>query len=675
MKTKYEGIDKEGNDRNIECSSILNKQIIKNMKSTRFFNYLAILLLASGFTACKKYGIAVDDGYDNAAENQKSVTVDTNMATIDRSGYAKARIFPGLVDQTEPRVTNQKFTLDLNFTPQTTENLRIQVAPQPQFSTGYYAAPGELVKIVVPAGVNGLSMQIGGHTDNLTGKVPLLRDPIIYNRQQLYPGINYMRNIYGGTIYINASFAIKDPVAFTISGACVSPDFILGVDTHESWKAKVLASKVPWLELRSKRVVFLVPRDKIVNQFTNATEPLTNIVESVTLWNTVFDQDYNGWMGLSDDALDPRDRSPQGQWRGVLDLQLSAGYGHSGFPFVGTNDTEWFSSFTSEARLKASFKTWGSYHEFGHNCQQVNVWSWSTLGETTNNLFSFKVANRIGANYSNLHPSVTSGFPLAITYASTAGTKNFDSDPAMDDPFKRMTPFVQIFELYGYGAMTKLYTEARYAQRLANNDLDKHDFVYEKLSEYCNVDLIPFFEAWGILVSPQSQAKIGQKYPILNKQIWTYNPLTKTGGTATIVFTNSVVSVSSPAQEGSFAALVDGNLTTYYHSQYSSPTPAQTFPFTFILSAGANIPIKGMYFNGRAGTNRAGDAKEIEIFSSRDNINYTSVGTTTLPNSASRFEYIFPNGNINAKFYKVVIKNGYSTNPYVVFAEMNLIKP
>lgn len=651
----------------------------KNMKSTRFLNYIAILALVSGFTACKKYGIAVDDGYEDASQNPKNITVDTNMANIDRSGYAKARIFPGLVDQSEPRVKDQKFTLDLNFTTQTSEILRISVAPLPLFSTGYYAAPGELIKLVVPAGVNGLYMQIGGQTDNLTGKVPLLRDPIIFNRQQLYPGVNYMRNIYGGTVYIYAFLSAPNPVEFTISGACVSPDFVLGKDTHDAWKAKVLASKVPWLELRSKRVVFLVPRDRIVNQFTNSTEPLNNMAESLSLWNTVFDEDYNGWMGLSDNAPDHRDRSPQGQWRGVLDIQLTNGYGHNGFPFVGLNDNEWFSSFTSANRLKTSINTWGSYHEFGHNCQQGTVWSWSTLGETTCNLFSFKVAKRINANFNTLHPAVSSGFPQAIAYASATGTKNFDSDVAMNDvntgPFKKITPFIQIFELFGYDAMTKLYKEARYAQRLANNDLDKHDFVYEKLSEYCNVDLIPFFEAWGILVSPLSQAKIGARYPILSKQIWTYNPLTKTGGTANIVFTNSVVSVSSPAQEGSFAALVDNSLTTYYHSQYSSPTPAQTFPFTFVLSAGANIPIKGMYFNGRAGGNRAGDAKEVEIFSSRDNINYTSIGNTTLPNTANRFEYIFPNGNINAKFYKVVVKNGYSTNPYVVFAEMNLIKP
>lgn len=661
------------------------------MKSTRFLNFIAIVLLVGSFTACKKYGIAVADGYDDASGNKESVTVDTNMANIDRSGYAKARIFPGLVDQTEPRVKDAKFTLDLNFTTQTYQNLRTNTAPQPKYSTGYYAAPGELIKLIVPAGVNGLYMQIGGHTDNLTGKVPLLRDPIIFNRQQLYPGVNYMRNIYGGTIYIFATFAYIAPVEFTITGACVSPDFILGTDTHDAWKAKVLASKVPWLELRSKRVVFLVPRDKIVSQFTNATEPLINIAEPLALWNTVFDQDYNGWMGLSDNASDPLDRSPQGQWRGHLDIQLTVGYGHSGSAstpdFVGLNDAEWFGSFTSATRLKTSVGTWGSYHEFGHNLQQPSVWSWSTLGETTNNLFSFKVANRIGANYNTLHPAVTSGFPQAIAFATaatttattvTTGTKNFDSDVSMNDnstgPFKKMTPFVQLFEQYGYGAMTKLYTEARHAQRLANNDLDKHDFTYEKLSEYAQLDLSAFFDAWGINISKQSVNKVSAKYPLMTKQVWTYNPLNKTGGTANIVPTILMLN-SSQSNEGSPAAMLDNNSTTYWHSQYSpAPTAAQSYPFTIIYSQNVRTPIKGMFFFPRNST--AQRVKDIEILISDDNVNFTSVGTTQIPNVFARYEYQFPGGVVAPRFIKVLLKNSWVTTntTLAAMAEMGVIK-
>ncbi|MFI5452781.1 M60 family metallopeptidase [Pedobacter sp. UC225_61] len=656
------------------------------MNRKRLIKLTTIIAIVCSITACKKYGIEVPDGYDDASGNKADVTVDTNMKNIDRSGYAKARLFPGLVDQAEPRIQNQEFTLDLNFENQTAENLRIQAAPEPQYSTGYYAAPGELIKIIVPAGVNGLSMQIGGHTDNLSGKVPLLRDPIIYNIKALYPGVNYMRNIYGGTIYINARFAIAQPVKFVISGAVVSPDFILGQTNDADWVTKVKASNVPWLEFRTKRVIFLIPRDKVLATFSSS-EPLNNPTAVMTKWNEVFDLDYNAWMGLSDNAPDQRDRSPQGPWRGVLDIQLTNGYGHSGTPFVGTNDNEWFKGFTSLKGVTTSAGMWGCYHEFGHNCQQVNVWSWSTLGETTNNLFSFKVANRIGANYNVLHPSVNSGFPLAIAWATgttttattiSTGIKNFDNtaDAVLgNDPFMRITPFVQLFDTYGYGGMTKLYTEARHVQRLSNNDIDKHDFTYEKLSDYAQLDLSAFFDAWGINISKQMVTKVSAKYPLMTKQVWTYNPLTKTGGTAAIAPTILQIS-SSQSNEGSPAAMLDNNSATYWHSQYSpAPTAAQSYPFTIIYSQNVRTPIKGMYFFPRNST--AQRVKDVEILISDDNVNFTSIGTTQIPNTFARYEYIFPGGVVAPRFIKVLLKNSWVTTntTLAAMAELGVIKP
>lgn len=653
----------------------------------KFYKLLALSLLLTGvsFLGCKKYGYDFKDGYDDASGNQKDITVDTNMALVDRSAYKRAELFPGLVDVSEPRLTDVKFTLDLNFADQTADNLRIQVAPKPWFSTGFYAAPGELVKLVVPAGVNGLSMQIGCHRDR--NNTPVDRDPVIYVEKALFPGVNYIRNLYGGTVYINASFAIPQPVEFTISGVCTSPDFILGQSNHAEWKARVLASKVPWLELRSKYVIFTVPRDKIVAQFTNASEPLNDMAQPLSLWNDVFKLDYNGWMGLSDDAPNILDRSPQGPWRGVLDIELAPGvYGHNGFPFVGYNDSEWFGAFTSVKRLTTSKLTWGSYHEFGHNCQQPKVWSWSTLGETTNNLFSFKVANRIGADYTVMHTAVNSGFPQAITYASTAGTKNFDNDAAMNDPFKRMTPFVQIFEKYGYGAMTHLYTEARHAKRLSNNDQDKRDFVYEKLCDYTHINLIPFFQAWGIQISDVSQNKVATlNYPLLDKAIWTYNPLTKTGGTGAITYATSVVSVSSfYTGDGDAKFLIDGEISnaSYWHSNYGTATAANTKGYPIYIVLGTNTPaaiaIKGMRFAQRQ-NNSNGYVKDVDVYVSSTTNTDAAYGTTpvlstTLAQNTSVQDINFPAGNVSAKFIKVVIKSGANAD-YVSLSECNIIKP
>lgn len=647
------------------------------MKFNQFTKlFVAILLLAT--TACKKYGYNIPDGYPDNSDNVATGSIDTNMKAIDKSKYNQARVFPGLVDASEPRVQNVKFTLDLNYTDQTAANLRISVAPEPQFSTGFYAAPGELIKIVVPQGIEGLVVQIGGQTDDLSGKPPLLRDPVIYMRQQLYAGDNFVRNLYGGTIYIRASHAYPSPVEFTISGACVSPDFILGKSNDEDWIAQVKASKVPWLELRSNRVIFLVPRDKVVAAFNSPTEPYTQPGLVMSKWNDVFDFDYNGWMGLSDNALNPKDRSPQGAWRGVLDIQLSAGYGHSGFPFVGLNDNEWFGGFTSLKNLSsAGSGNWGCYHEFGHNCQQTNVWSWSTLGETTNNLFNFKVANRIGANYSTLHRAVNTNFPLAIVYAGAAGTKNFDLDPAMNDPFKRMTPFVQIFELYGYGAMTYLYQQARHAERLNSSDILKHNFVYEKLSDYTHIDLSPFFGAWGILISDALVVKVSAKYPPLTKAIWTYNPLTKTGGTGAIIYNTTVTTSSTQSNAGNVSNLIDGivSATSYWSSQTTpAPNAAQTFPIAITLATNSPTPIliKGVTFAQRP--NISSYVKDVEIFTSTDNVNYTSAGTTTLPQTTAIYNYNFPAGNISVKYVKVVIKNGVNALSCSL-SECNLIKP
>lgn len=649
------------------------------MKFNQLTKILGLSLLVA-FCACKKYGYEVPDGYPDDSQNVAEGAIDTNMKLIDKSMYAKARVFPGLVDQSEPRVKDTQFTLNLNFTDQTAQNLRISEAPSPQYSTGYYAAPGELIKIIVPAGVDGLTVQIGAHTDNLAGKSPLLRDPVIYNRKKLVSGVNYIRNLYGGHIYILATFAYPNPVTFTITGAVVSPDFILGQTSDVDWVAKVKASQVPWLELRAKSVIFTIPRDKVIATF-NSSEPFTNPTAVFSKWNDVFDLDYNAWMGLSESATDIRDRSPQSQWRGILDIQLTKGYGHSGFPFVGLNDYYWFASFTSLNSITTSSGQWGTYHEFGHNCQQGSIWSWSTLGETTNNLFSFKVANRIGANYNILHPAVSSGFPESITYASGTGIKNFDTDAFMTDenkgPFRRMTPFVQIFELYGYGAMTYLYTEARHAERLNTNDITKHNFVYEKLSDYTKTDLAPFFDAWGILISDAVINKVSAKYPLLNKTIWTYNPLNKTGGTAAYDPTR-VISVSSLQSTTSDlgANLIDGNTATFWHSKYSPvPTAAETFPFTVIIGTGTRtaIPIKGITFNQRTNNNN-GYIKNVEILTSTDNVSYTSVGTTTVPQNTNKYDFNFPGGNVNAKFIKVLIKTGAST-VFCSLAECNLIKP
>ncbi|WP_316819703.1 M60 family metallopeptidase [Pedobacter gandavensis] len=645
-----------------------------------YFNMLCGVLLLS-MVSCKKYGYHFEDGYNKPGSAEgNEVPLDTAMSRVDRSLYSRARIFPGMVDANEPRVKDTKFTLDLNFSASNKFLLRISVAPEPQFSTGFYAPAGELIKIMVPAGVNGLSVQVGGHTDNLTGQANLKRDPLIFSVQQLYPGANYVRNGYGGTIYIRAAFAIQQPVEFTITGAVKSPDFVLGKSNDAAWIAEVKASTVPWLELRSNRVIFLIPRDFLIRNF-NSAKPLTQPTALMTAWNNVFELDFNGWMGLSDNASDIRDQSPQGAWREVLDIQPSVGYGHNGFPTVATMDNEWFNSVVSLDQLLHG-ANWGTYHEFGHNCQQGSIWSWSTLGETTNNLFNYKVAHRNGADFAIQHGSdwVQPALNFASTEIGIGVKKDFDG-PGIDDPFKRMVPFLQIFEQYGYDAMPYLYTAARHAARYSNTDQDKHDFVYERFSEYAKVDLRPFFEYWGISVSSQSYLSIGAKYPLLKTRKWTYNPMTKTGGKEIFnpvkIISSSQELVGEGSVNGRVSTLLDGNPATFWHSQWQG-TPLGTMPYTIIWDQGLNkfeLPLaKGLSLTARASARQI--PKDIEIYSSDTNeaSDWEKLGNFQLANTAGKKNDFIFDTPLKARFYKVIIKNNWVGNADAALAELSVIK-
>lgn len=638
----------------------------------------AVLLLS--IVSCKKYGYDFEDGFNKPSTAPASdLTIDTAMSRVDRSMYARARVFPGLVEASEPRVTNQKFTLDLNFSASSSRILRISVAPEAQFSTGFYAPAGELIKIVVPEGINGLSVQVGGHTDDLTGKLNLQRDPIIYTVKQLFPGANYVRNVYGGTIYVRATIAFPEPVEFTITGAVKSPDFVLGSSKDADWIAEVKASTVPWLELRSKRVIFLIPRDFLIRNFASS-KPLTNPTALMTAWNKVFEEDFNGWMGLSDNSPDLRDRSPQSAWREVLDIQPSVGYGHNGFPTVATMDDEWFNSVVSIDQLLRG-ANWGTYHEFGHNCQQGTIWSWSTLGETTNNLFNYKVAHRNGVSFAIQHGDDWVAPALAFAATNTS-TSNFNTAAEFGDnnngAFKRQIPFLQIFGIYGYDAMPYLYTAARHAERYSYSDQDKQDFVYERFSEFAKTDLIPFFEAWGIPVTVQSRRIIAAKYPKLTKMIWTYNPFTKTGGTSDILYKTTITASSEEltgegAVNGRATALVDNDNNTFWHSKWTGT--ADNFPYTLVINTGTPIAINGLTMLPRQ--NNVGQrVKDIEVYTSNDNTNWTLVGKPTIvyaPTTASRGIYMFPS-TVTAQYVRLIFKNNYAGSVNAAMAEINVIR-
>jgi len=246
------------------------------------------------------------------------------------------------------------------------------------------------------------------------------------------------------------------------------------------------------------------------------------------------------------------DRKPLSPERLVMDIHPVVGYGHNGSPVVAQDDNNWLDDAVNINSILRG-ETWGTAHEFGHNYQQPNIWSWAGLGETTNNLFIFKIAHRNGINRVGQHPQVNKQFPIAVQNATERGgadnaslhANHHNEGGTGGNPFYKITPFVQIFQKlrsldnpsdteFGWNFMPYLYKRARHAEFLSILDIDKRDFFYEALCDYAKQDMYPFFIAWDIKLSTYSRQRMAALYPKMKTKLWEYQPLDGTGGNAII---------------------------------------------------------------------------------------------------------------------------------------------
>lgn len=677
---------------------ILNMNFFVAMrKSVLLFMSFAIVL----FACRKKYAYDFVDGTPGDGASAPSIKVDTNVKFIDASKYAQARVFPGLVCADAQRLTNQKLVMDLNYH-FVGDDLRISVPPQPLFSTGFYAAPGELVIIDVPDGIYSLSVQVGAWTDNLTTIQNPERDPIIFSRTQLAPGRNYIRNLYGGHVYINAATPVTSPVTLTFSNVIKSPDFILGVTSNADWKAAIQSSCVPWLELRSKNIIFTVPREYCVSkQIDDPTALLTE-------WDNAINVDYYLWEKLSETPADPVDKSPLLPWRVVMDIKPVVGYGHNGYPVVTYNDYGWFNEISNINRIRGG-GCWGIFHELGHNNQQTKYWSWSTIGETTCNLFVFKVAKRQSATNPTAfpptleQPSLITAFPSGLAFAAdTARAKNFDgTDTRINNPFSRITPFIQLFDKVpagstydGWKLMGELYSNARKAQRISLTDQDKRDFLYETVCRYTGLDWRTFFVKWGIQISNISLNKMSV-YPLMLQDIWNYNPLNGTGGNNIVTDTrpNWTFNASSwsttEGTNGYVSKAFDGYTTTYWHSNYGTGSGATAPPHTISVDMGRSMSVKGFTFALRqSGTTVATAVKYMKVQYSTDGVNYTDLTSFTPASTKSGYgitmniaqglqNFLIAGGPLTFRYFKLIIPTTADNSPTgnnSALSEINIIQ-
>lgn len=642
---------------------------------------MAIVVVLT-ISSCKKRTFDVPNGYTVDSLKGTDINVDTTDTKPDFSFLSQARLYPGLVSANEHRIQDTAITMDLNYN-DIRNSLRISVVPQPWKSTGLYAPAGEPITITLPANAVGITAQIGCWTDNLSNISPRRREPIIYTVKKLFPGENHIRGPFGGQIFLIPEIPLQNPITFHASGACREPDFHLGVTDPLQWKQEIMTTSVPWIDFDSKHMAFSLPTKKMVAYLQS--HPNIDINEEAQAWDDIINFDYDGWEGLYDTAADKIDQPTNLPSRVVLDIQPSAGYGHNGYPVVATDDGEWFTAAVTAADTSANL--WGTLHELGHNNQQGSYWDWKTLGETTNNLHSFKRANRIGLqNLASLHPAyqgANSAQATALAYVSSSGAKNFDADAAINDPFERTIPFLQIFDLLKSADGTKsgwdfwpfLYRRVRHTLRPSNNEIDKHDFFYEALSDYTGLDCHRFFDAWGIQLSAQATTAVAQAHPTeLTQPIWLYDPIARV---IAVKRSSWIITSLNPANDfqssgettGLFSALTDGNNATYWHSSYGGANGSTSYPHTLLIDRLIPQPANGVYFIQRAGGSRNVKGLKVWVGNDINNLTLITAANATLAQNSNKQNIALPSLQ-SFQYIKIEFDNAYDGAQFAAMAEI-----
>lgn len=353
-------------------------------------------------------------------------------------------------------------------------------------STGLYAKAGQPITIEFdsPAVVGRVFVQIGCHTDTLWHLPEWKRVPEIVKRTTVQSQRVTIGSPFGGLIYlgISGTFANSGPINCRIDGAFEAPAYIHGQTTVEEWK-KIRLHPAPWAELISPRIILTLPSEFV--------RGLDNPYEVMDFWTAVIE---------ACDRLAGGPARPDAQ-RIVCDVQISAGYMHSGYPIMTHLDIAPVLVDVDRLRRNDHGGVWGLFHEIGHNYQSPD-WTFEGTGEVTNNLFTVYVFDHLcQVPREKTHPALAH-------HERTQRRQKYFSDGASfeqwkKDPFLALDMYLQLQEAFGWEPFEKVFAEYRTLspQQRPKTDTDKRDQWLIRFSRTVGQDLSAFFRRWGVPVS------------------------------------------------------------------------------------------------------------------------------------------------------------------------------
>jgi len=399
-------------------------------------------------------------------------------AGADVAAHPSAAFFPGKVPAEAKRVT-QKMDIDPTI--------------PAWHGTGLYAAPGEKISVSIPAelATKGLAVRIGCHTDTLYHLESWSRAPDISRSVALKADKTETASAFGGLIYIEVPNGdkITAPFSVTIAGAVEAPRFVLGQTDDKTWNEVIKKRLGPWAELECSKVIVTCP--------SSVAEKITTPTQLMEFWTKVVEDE---------DMMSNQTAERRRPERIVSDVQISAGYMHSGYPIMIP-----VSAAPEMVTLnKIKFPGWGFYHELGHNHQRGDF-TFDGTTEVTNNVLGLHVFEAVlGKDKTIGHTEVT---PEAQK-KHIAEIRKASNKFALwkKEPFLALTTYIQLVDGFGWDAWKSyLYSFSDTAFGPApKNDDEKRDQFLVRYSKITKKNLGPFFDFWGIPVSSTAKAEVAK---------------------------------------------------------------------------------------------------------------------------------------------------------------------
>lgn len=389
--------------------------------------------------------------------------------------HPSSKEFPGAVPDDAPRIEKV---------------VKVPLKTPRWFFTGMYAPPGEVIRIQTSSELKGAEVIIGCHRDNIatSKREQTHRFPIISNSHRIEKTTMEVANPFGGLIYINVPdkkewVKSHSSARVEIEGAVEAPSFVLGVTTKEEWM-RLRKAPAPWGEIGGALHCAAARSARFREMDFDTAKALAEY------WDKAVElQDWLcGW--------DTR-RSPE---RMVPDAEITAGSGHSGYPYMGYLDWEGWTDLKSITTNGA----WGHFHEIGHN-HQSGAWTFAGYGEVTNNVMALLCEERLAG----LKVGEGQGWlgSLQGALATRLGP------PPKEDARGNLAMYVPVIRAFGWESLRNTWAEYakkgnRSGMNLTTDDKKKETFVLI-WSKHCKANLGPYFETFGFPFTPSMRTRLG----------------------------------------------------------------------------------------------------------------------------------------------------------------------